>query len=138
MSEETNADESSERRHESDSQRRDRRVIPRLGDADLRKFMRFSGRLCQLAVVFSLIFIAGLISRHIWGSKLELNRSIFFSVVVAILAFTIHQLGRALLSYVANESKARLVRVSERLFQTLLIVVCTGVILGAVHLITLF
>ncbi len=143
MSEKTNGgveqdDEAGERRSEADSQRRDRRVIPRLGDADLRKFMKFSARLCQLAVIFSVIYIAGLMSSHVWGLKRELNRLIFFSVVVAILAFGVHQLGRAIRSYVENESKARLVIVSERLFQTLLLVVCTGAILGAVHLITLF
>ncbi len=133
-----NSDESAERRSATDSQARDRRVIPRVAEADLRNSLKSSMLLCRSAVVLSAVYILILIIKNIWGSNLELNRSIFFSVVVAILAFGLHQLGQALRSYLQNESKARLVVVSERLFQALFLLLCTGVILGIVHIITLF
>ncbi len=127
-----------ERRHHSDSQSRDRRVITRLGHPELRKNMRNVSRLCTIAVIFSALYIVGLIARHIQDSKLELNRSIFFGVVIAIVAGGFAYLGGALRSYVQNESQQRMIAVSERLFKAFFLFVVTGLILGVVNVITWF
>ena len=127
-----------ERRHHADSKSRDRRVIPRLGHPEIRKTMRLSQTLCTIGVVASILYIAGLIARHIHDSNLELNRSIFFGVVMAIVAVGIQYLGSAMKSYCENESQQRLVVVSERLFKALFLFVVTGLVLGVVNVITWF
>ena len=132
------ADELDERRSATDSQSRDRRVIARVSKHELRKNLRLSKRLCAIIFIASLVYIAALIGGHMRDSTLEFNRSIFFGVVVAILAVAFHHLGAGLKSYVENESKARLVIVSERVYHTLIIAVCTCIVLGISHLITLF
>lgn len=130
--------EHQERRHEVDSQKRDRRVIPRLGHPELRKNMRFTARLCTIAVVASVAYIGGLIAKHIHDSNLELNRSIFFGVVIAIVAGGFAYLGSALNSYVQNESQQRMIAVSERLYKAFFLFVVTGLILGIANVITWF
>ena len=129
---------SDERRSETDSQRRDRRVIERVSEPELRKYLRLSKQLCNVVVISSMLYVAALIGRHLRDTTLELNRSIFFAVVVAITAFAFHHLSSAIKSYIENESKARLVVVTERLFRMLFIVVITSIVLGVSHLITLF
>jgi hypothetical protein len=100
--------------------------------------MRNVSRLCTLAVLCSVAYIAGLIAKHIHDSNLELNRSIFFGVVIAIVAGGFAYLGGALRSYVENESQQRLVGVSDRLFKAFFLFVVTGVILAIVNVITWF
>jgi hypothetical protein len=78
--------EDEERRHDSDSKSRDRRVIPRLGHPEIRKSMRHSQTLCTIAVSGSIFYITALIARHVHDSNLELNKSIFLAVVIAIVA----------------------------------------------------
>jgi|GEM_PF-4826238 len=127
-----------ERRSHIDSKSRDRRVIPRLGHPEIRKNLRHVSRLCNIAVICSIAYIGGLIAKHIHDSNLELNRSIFFGVVIAIVASGIAYLGSAINSYVQNESEQRLVQVSERLFKAFFLFVVTGLILAAVNVITWF
>jgi hypothetical protein len=110
-------DENGERRSHVDSKSRDRRVIPRLGHPELRTNMRNVGRLCSVAVLVSIAYIGGLIAKHLHDSNLELNRSIFFGVVIAIVASGFAYLGGAIRSYVENESQNRMVAVSDRLFK---------------------
>lgn len=131
-------DEGEERRSHVDSKSRDRRVIPRLGHPELRKNLRNVSRLCSIAVVFSAAYIVGLIARHLHDTNLELNRSIFFGVVIAIVAGGFAYLGGAIRSYIENESQQRLIGVSERLFKAFFLFVVTGLILGAVSIITWF
>jgi hypothetical protein len=129
---------SEERRSHVDSQSRDRRVIPRLGHPELRKNLRGVSRLCNVAVVFSIAYIGGLIARHLHDTNLELNRSIFFGVVIAIVAGGFAYLGGAIGSYIENESQQRLIGVSERLFKAFFLFVVTGLILGLASVITWF
>lgn len=138
MSTSQHDDDSDERRSDTDSQSRDRRVIERVSVPELKKNLRLSKQLCNVAVITAFLYIAALVGRHVRDTTLELNRSIFFAVVVAILAFAFHHLGSAIGSYLENESKARLVVVSESLFHMLFIAVFTCVVMGVSHLITLF
>ena len=128
----------SERRSESDSKLRDRRVIERMGDPQLRKNLRSTRVLCNVGVIASLLFVAVLIGRHVHDSTLELNRSIFFGVVLVIIAFGLQHLGSSIGSYIENESKSRLIAVSERLFHAFFLFVVTGLVLGAAYVVTLF
>jgi predicted neutral ceramidase superfamily lipid hydrolase len=130
--------EEDERRSSIDSASRDRRVIPRLGHPELRKNMRNVARLCTITVLASVAYIAGLIVKHLHDSNLELNRSIFFGVVIAIVAASFAYLGKAIRSYVENESQQRMIVVSERLFKAFFLLVVTGLILAAVNVITWF
>ncbi len=127
-----------ERRHQADSKSRDRRVITRLGHPEIRKSMLLSRTLCTIGVASSIFYIAALIARHVHDSNLELNKSIFFGVVMAIVASGIQYLGSAIKSYCENESQLRLIIVSERLFKALFLFVVTGIVLGVASIITWF
>ena len=131
-------DEHEERRSHLDSQSRDRRVIPRFAHPELRKNLRYVARLCNIAVICSLAYICGLIARHIHGTTLELNRSIFFGVVIAIVASGAAYLASAINSYVQSESQQRMIQVSDRLFKAFFLFVVTGLILAVVNVITWF
>ena len=131
-------DESGERRSHSDSKSRDRRVIARFGAPEIRANMRSVSRLCHIAVVVSVAYIGALIAKHLHDSNLELNRSLFFAVVIAILASGFAYLGSAINSYVQNESRNRMVVVSERLFKAFFLFVVTGTILAIANVITWF
>lgn len=127
-----------ERRTNADSQSRDRRVIPRLGHPELRNYMRALGRLCTVSVICCVAYICALIAKHIRDTSLELNRSIFFGVVLAVLAGGIAYLGAAVKSYVQNESQQRMIAVSERLYRAFFLFFVTGVMLAIVNVITWF
>lgn len=131
-------DEYEERRSHLDSKSRDRRVIPRLGHPEIRKNLRNVARLCNLAVLCSVAYIGGLIAKHIHDTNLELNRSIFFGVVIAIVASGVAYLASAINSYVQNESQQRMIQVSDRLFKAFFLFVVTGIILAVVNVITWF
>jgi hypothetical protein len=127
-----------ERRLHADGRARERRVIPRLGHPELRKNLRNTQVLCTIALCFSGLYMAGLIARHLHDTNLELNRSIFFGVVIAIVASGFAYLGSAIRSYVQNESQQRMITVSDRLFKAFFLFVATGLILGVADVITWF
>ncbi len=127
-----------ERRQNPDSQARDRRVIARISQPEMRTYFSHMSKLTRLWVGLSVAYVAALFAANVSGGKMAMGRSLFYGVVVTVIAICVHRFERSLRSYMNSESQAKLVVVSERLFLLLFVSMILGAVMGIVHLVTLF
>lgn len=127
-----------ERRAEPDSGLRERRVIPRLGDARIRFYAQQIHRLCRVWIGASVLYVIAMVGAH-FAQNMKFNeRSLFFGLVVTVVAIAVHGVSMAARSYMENESEARIAKFMERCFVMFLVMVVISAVLGVAHLITLF
>jgi hypothetical protein len=127
-----------ERRSQPDSKLRDRRIIARMSDPELRLFMSQLHKFCMAWVVVASVYIAALVGIHFWESALARTRSIFLGVVVGVVAVLMYRLAVGIKSFLINESQGRLGRLIERCYHLFIAMTVISVLMAVVHIITLF
>lgn len=124
-----------ERRHVSDSELRDRRVIRRFTDPHLRTYARLVRIVCQAWMAFTAVYF---VLYAMYGStgRVSTARTFFIGVTLLSVVVAVHRLNQAVKSYLQNESQARLAIAIERLFLLLFVVVVVSIIFGTAHVIS--
>ena len=127
-----------ERRQQLDSKLRDRRVITRFTDSQLRFFAQQIFRLANVWILMSVLYVGIMVGVHVGNDLRTSPKSIFFGVVILALAYSVFRVARAAASYIETESQNRMGKLVENFFLMMFAMTIASGILGAAYLITLF
>lgn len=133
-----NDQQDGERRKHLDSQKRDRRVIPRFSHANMRLHAGHIVTISRTWIALSALYAIGLVVARLGGDLRAMMQAFFYVFIISIVSYHLWQVAQAFHSYLDNESQDRLIATIERLRGFFLTALITTVILGIVHLITLF
>ena len=127
-----------ERRSQPDSKLRDRRVIARISDPQLRLTVRQIQLFCRRWTWASMAYVLAMVGINLYKDFHNSPKSIFFGVVILIATFTVRRVAQAAGSYVENESQARLSKLVDCFYFMIFAMTTTSFIIGVAYLITLF
>ncbi len=117
---------------------RDRRVIPRISNADLKTALAQILWMSRIVLGFATIYLLCHLLLHFKGDSMERNRAIFFTGVIVMIAIPLERFGNGVQNFIRNETQMKMTEVMNRLRNLVFIVMFTVLVLGTIQLITSF
>lgn len=122
------------RKHEA-RHTRDRRVIPRISNADLKTTLQQILWMSRILLVFATVYMVNHLLIHMKGDATERNRAIFFVGVILMIAVPLERFGNGVQNFIRNETQLKMTEVMNRLRNLVFVVMFTVLVLGSVQLI---
>lgn len=126
-----------DRRHVADSKLRERRVIPRFSDPNLRVYSTRMQILCNVWIGVSAIYYVTWAFFLLSEGFSNLPLVSFCGVVLFYVSFQIYKLSLALRSYSDSESQSKLTYVLENCFSVLFTLTVVSLVFGLIKILSM-
>lgn len=126
-----------DRRKEPDPKRRERRVIPRFSDSNLRVYAKRVSILCKVWIIISLIYFLVWTVIRLSGKIQDIPYVGFCGAILIVISYQVQKLSHSLRLFSESESQARLIVAIEDCFSLLFTLTVVSLLFATVNILAM-